>query len=267
MKALKTLLLIFVFAVLATDVFALTVSGLDAPSICPNKVNPSKCKSFFSSITLENVSLKKTIIDDSLDTKLKNVELGYIPKGSEVKISWKDYGDKSLHDHYELRYRCTAKPQELLFDDQSIHPFWYQSEKYWSIPSDFSWYKVTNPCYCKIWIASKGKYLSGSQSPTWGGANTRPFRICAIVIPPEVTTLDPDYSKISLASAVVEGDLTALGRNEDREVFYNLKDVEVWFEYQFVEADGTHRMGYRDESTPGLHRGQLSDSDAQSPLE
>jgi len=243
MKALKTLLLIFVFAVTASNVLALTVSGVDAPTICPDKVYPTKCKLFFSAITLASDTTGQVFLDNDLSPSLKNTELGYFPKGSEIKITWQEYGDKSSHDHYDLRYRCAKTAKELLFDDWSIHSNWKLSEKYWQVPYDFSWYKAKDPCYCKIWIASKTKYISGQSVDNVGGANTRSFRICPIQIPPEVQTLDPDYSKISENKAIVEGNLVDLGRNEDREVFDKMKDVEVLFEYRFTEANGTPKFG------------------------
>lgn len=227
---------------LPIDALALTVSGIDSPSICPSKDNPSKCKSFFSSITLENTETKQIFLDNSLAPELKQIELGYIPKGSEIKISWQEYGDRSSHNHYHLRYKCSAEISQLLANDQDIHPDWNFQEKYWSIPGDFSWYSQKNPCYCKIWIASEGKYVNG-YSPTWGGANTRPFRICPIEIAPTVVTLDPDYSQIDNNRGIIKGYLSDIGKNEDRELYYKTKDVEVWFEYEYVDLLGKKHTG------------------------
>ena len=227
---------------LPIDVLALTVSGIDSPPICPSKDNPNKCKSFFSSITLENTETKQIFVDNSLAPELKQVELGYIPKGSEIKINWQEYGDQSLHDHYHLRYKCSAEIFQLSTNDQDIHPNWNFQEKYWSIPGDFSWYNQKNPCYCKIWIASECKYVNG-YSPTWGGANTRPFRICPIEIAPTVVTLDPDYSQIDNNRGIIKGYLSDIGKNEDRELYYKTKDVEVWFEYEYVDLLGKKHTG------------------------
>lgn len=231
------------FLYYASPAFALTVSGIDGFTVCPFRNSPQKCTVFFKSISLSNKTLGEKFIDDKLDKNLKQTELGYIPKGSDVLITWSDYGELKKIDHYYLRYACAAKKESLNADNTEINQFIYKKEGTWSIPRNFDFYRDKNACYCKIWISAKQKGLTNEKAPTLGEANTRPFRICPTELAPMVDTLDPDYKKISNAQAVIEGNLTFVGRNEDREVFDKEKGTDVWFEYRYTEPNGTFYSG------------------------
>ncbi len=226
-----------------SNALALTVSGIDGTTVCPFRNAPQKCVAFFKSVSLINLDTNQQFIDDSLDKAMKQTELGYIPKGSNVKIQWSDYGNLKNFDHYYLRYACADTKQNLLSDNIEIYQYIYDREKNWTVPKNFDWYKIKNACYCKIWIGIKGKGSSNDKAANLGEANTRPFRICPIEKPPAVETLDPDYSKITLDKAIIEGNLKDLGINEDRLAYENNKSADVWFEYRYVSPRGNQHSG------------------------
>jgi len=167
----KIFVLIFAVAAIIFFAFNSQILAFTGSTRCPWSFSPAgSCR-----ININSIYIGTEIIDSAPSSEIQKTEPlpGCIKSGSELPLIWQ-YNGNDVIDHWYVRYACASDGKNLNVEQGVVGKPKLNFIR-WTAPQ----YSEANK-YCKIWIqAKKQGNASEEDNETLGGANSRPFAICA----------------------------------------------------------------------------------------